>query len=48
MSYFKQPALLMFLGVPGSGKSHFARLVADEMNAVRFRFARQMQELIHE
>lgn len=35
MNYFEQPLLLMFLGSPGSGKSYFARAVADKLNAVR-------------
>ena len=35
MSYFGQPLLLMFLGSPGSGKSYFARAVANKLNAVR-------------
>lgn len=35
MSYFKQPLLLMFLGSPGSGKSYFAKHIADKLNAIR-------------
>lgn len=35
MAYFAQPVLLMFLGVPGSGKSYFAKGVSKEMNAIR-------------
>ncbi len=35
MSYYGKPIVLMFLGVPGSGKSYFARKVAKELNAVR-------------
>jgi predicted kinase len=31
----ERPLLLMFLGYPGSGKSHFARAVADKLGAVR-------------
>jgi hypothetical protein len=31
----KYPFLFMFLGVPGSGKSYFARRLAKEINAVR-------------
>jgi predicted kinase len=30
-----QPLLIMFLGVPGSGKSYFARHLAKRINAVR-------------
>lgn len=35
MSYYSKPLVLMFLGVPGSGKSYFARSLADRINAVR-------------
>lgn len=35
MSYYNKPILLMFLGVPGSGKSYFARQIADNLNAIR-------------
>ncbi len=35
MSYFARPILVMFLGVPGSGKTYFARRLADKLNAVR-------------
>lgn len=35
MSYFKRPILLMFLGLPGSGKSYFARQAAESLQAIR-------------
>lgn len=35
MSFFERQSLIMFLGVPGSGKSYFARQAAENMNAVR-------------
>lgn len=35
MGYFKQPIVTMFLGYPGSGKSYFAKAMADKINAVR-------------
>lgn len=35
MSYFSKPILLMFIGGPGAGKSHFSRAAAGELNAVR-------------
>jgi predicted kinase len=35
MSYYEKPLILMFLGSPGSGKSYFAKHIADKLNAVR-------------
>lgn len=35
MSHYDRPILVYFLGLPGSGKSHFARQLADELNAIR-------------
>lgn len=35
MSYFDKPVLLQFYGIPGSGKSFFARQIAAHMQAVR-------------
>ncbi len=35
MSYFNKPVILMFLGVPGSGKSYFAKGIADKLNGIR-------------
>lgn len=35
MSYFEQPILMLLLGPAGSGKSYFARNMAEKINAVR-------------
>ncbi len=35
MDTFKQPIIVIFLGLPGSGKTHFARSLSDKFGIIR-------------